>query len=202
MPRPNAPKAPATIRAFVALDLDTLSHRRVVRLSDRLRMSSGTPSATWTTPDKLHVTLKFIESLDEGDVEKLGKALGKLAEGAEAPPACGLRLEAFPRKQDARVVVAELTDDAGAIAGLAAKVEKLTTKLGVPVERRKFRPHVTLARLRLPFDARKWLRPELTEVAGDCRAGALTLYRSILDAEGSTYERLARFDYSTSTQTS
>ena len=41
-----AAKKTATIRAFVALDLDPMSLRRVVRVADRLRMGSGAPSAT------------------------------------------------------------------------------------------------------------------------------------------------------------
>src|SRR5579871_1010706 len=86
-----------TIRAFVALDLDSMSLRRVVRVADRLRMSSGAPSATWTPSDKMHVTLKFMGDLAEDQVVPLGKALAPLVEAAAPLPACAMRLAAFPR---------------------------------------------------------------------------------------------------------
>jgi 2'-5' RNA ligase len=192
----------APIRAFVALDLDTLSLRRMARLADRLRMSSGAPSATWTPVGKMHVTLKFAAALPLAAVAPLGKALGAMVEGHDAPAACSLRLEGFPSKEKAEIVVAELADESGHLAKLAARVEKLVAKYKVPAETRAYRPHVTLARLRLEYDGRRWLRSELAEVAGDCRAGGLTLYRSIPGSEGSTYVPLARFLYSTSTHTS
>ena len=191
-----------SLRAFVALDLDTLSLRRMARLADRLRMSSGAPSASWTPPIKMHVTLKFAAALPLSAVAPLGKALAAMVEGKAAPRACLLRLEGFPSKEKAQVVVVELADESGDIGKLAARIETLTSKYAVPVEDRAYRPHVTLAHLRLAYDGRRWLRDELAEVAGDCRAGGLTLYRSIPGEEGSTYEPLARFAYSTSTQTS
>lgn len=184
-----------TVRAFVALDLDPTGLRRVVRLSDRLRMSSGAPSAAWVPASKMHVTLKFAAELPETAVEPLGKALAALAEGKAAPPPCGLHLDAFPSAAKASIVVAELVDAKGALAKLAAKVDKLVAKYGVAPETRPFRPHVTLARVKLEYDARRWMRPELTEVAGECRMGALTLYRSILKEEGAVYEVLGRWGF-------
>jgi len=183
---------PATIRAFAALDLDGTGQRRMVRLSDRLRMSSGAPSANWVPAGKLHVTLKFAAELPASVVAALSKSLAPLAEGKPAPPACALRLDAFPSLAKASVVVATLLDEKGGLAKLAGKVDKLFAKYGVAPDTREYKPHVTLARVKLEYDARRWMRPEYAEVAGDVRAGALTLYQSTLGPEGSTYEVLAR----------
>jgi len=192
-----ARKAPTEerIRAFVALDLEPMSHRRVARLSDRLRMGSGAPSATWTPTANLHVTLKFAAELPVSAVTPLSEALAPLVEGKPPPPACSLRLDAFPSVKEAKIVVVELVDATGALAKLAAKVEKLTSKYGVAKEERAFRPHVTIARLKLDYDARRWLRPALAEIAGECRASGLTLYRSDLSGEEPRYTPLARFAF-------
>jgi 2'-5' RNA ligase len=184
-----------TLRAFVALDLDTTGRRRVARLSDRLRMASGAPSATWVPPDKMHVTLKFVAHLPAAAVAPLGAALGAMVEGRAAPSGCALGLGAFPSPAKARVVVAELLDEGGALAKLAARVDKIVARHGVPLETRAFRPHVTLARLKLDYDARKWLRPELAEAVGACAPASLTLYRSHLGSGGATYVPLARFAF-------
>jgi 2'-5' RNA ligase len=185
------------IRAFVALDLDTTSLRRIVRTSDRLRMASGAPAAAWTTSDKMHITIKFAGDLDAAAAAPIGQALRELAEGKPAPAPCTVKLDAFPKMEHARVVVAELVDASGDITKLAASVDKLTAKHGVPKEDRPFRPHVTLARLKRPYDARKWLRADVAEAAGECRCVTLTLYRSELKPEGSIYIPLASFAFAT-----
>ena len=186
---------PERIRAFVALDLDTTSLRRIVRTADRLRMASGAPAATWTTGDKMHITLKFAGQLDVAAAAPIGQALRELAEGKPAPAPCTVKLDAFPKMEHARVVVCELVDASGDITKLAASVDKLTAKHGVPKEDRPFRPHVTLARLKRPYDARKWLRADVAEAAGECRCTTLTLYRSQLKPEGSLYMPLATFAF-------
>ena len=183
------------IRAFVALDLEPMSLRRVVRVSDRLRMGSGAPSAAWTPSKNLHVTLQFAGDLAVDAIEPLGKALAPLAEGKPAPAPSALRLSAFPSAEKARVVVVELVDASGAVAKLAEKVAKITAKHGVVAEDREFRPHVTIARLRLAYDARRWLRLELAEVAGECRAASMTLYESQPGDEEPTYVPRGRWAF-------
>ena len=85
----GAKEKPERIRAFVALDLDSLSLRRVMRTADRLRMASGAPAATWTTGDKMHITLKFAGHLD---VEvAVGDRRHRLVERREA--ASGVRAD-------------------------------------------------------------------------------------------------------------
>jgi 2'-5' RNA ligase len=184
------------IRAFVALDLDPTSRRRVARVADRLRMGSGAPSAMWALPAAMHVTLKFMGELAIDAVAPLGAALRFLVEGQAAPRAGALRLEAFPSLEEANVVVVELEDPSRALAKLAGRVDKLAQKHGVQPEQRSFRPHVTLARLKRPYDARRWLRPELADGAGECRAAGLTLFRSDLGAGKPTHVPLARFVFS------
>jgi 2'-5' RNA ligase len=188
-------KKGGTIRAFVALDLDTLSLRRVARVAERLRMGSGAPSATWVPPEKMHVTLKFAGELKESAVIPLAEALAPLAEGMGAPQACPLRLDAFPSIEDASVVIVQLEDASGGLAKLARKIEKLLSFHGVRKDSHAFRPHVTLARLKRSYDAKRWLRPELAAGVGDCRMATLTLYRSDLGESGSTYVPLARFSF-------
>ena len=182
-----------TIRAFVALDLDAASVRRIGRLSDRLRMGSGAPSASWTPVANFHVTLKFLGDVHTDAAVSLGTVLAPLAAATRAPAPSAVRLDAFPSAQEARVVVVELLDETKDVANLAAKVEELASKLDVPKEDRPYRPHVTLAHTKRPYDARRWLRPELAEGTEACQTTHLTLYRSRSQAGGTVYVPIARF---------
>jgi len=172
----------------------------MVRLADRLRMGSGAPSASWTSAAQMHVTLKFVAALPEHRIAPLGAALESLVEGKDAPAACPLRLDAFPRVEQATIIVAELLDARGELTALAARVEKVAHKLGLPREDKPFRPHVTLARLKRSYDARRWLRLDLAGGAGQCRASGASLYRSELGAAGATYVPLAQFAFAGTTQ--
>ncbi len=186
------------IRAFVALDLDAMSVRRVARVADRLRMASGAPSATWTPPDKVHVTLKFMGAFPAKSVGPFGAKLGALVAAEERPQPGSCLLQAFPTLDRASVVVIEFEDPRGDLARLAETIDKLAHKHGVAHEVRAFRPHVTLARLKRPYDSRRWLKPEVAVGTGAFVPSGLTLYRSELGGGkdgGSLYVPLARFDF-------
>ncbi len=191
MPDAGAP----TLRAFFALDLDARSVRRVARVADRLRMGSGAPSAAWTPPHNLHLTLKFLGDVDRAHVGPLAAEVGPLASGRKAPLPGAFRLDAFPSAGRAEVVVALLDDPDGEVAELATRVDAIALRHGVGPEKRAFRPHVTLARLKRPFDVRRWLRPELAPGSDACGVSSLTLFETRLDPRGAVYEALATFPY-------
>jgi 2'-5' RNA ligase len=184
-----------TIRAFLALELEASSLRRVARVADRLRMGSGAPSATWVPSTRMHVTMKFMAEFPVESIEPLREALRPLIEGKPAPSACSFRLSAFPRIEQARIVIAELLDTTGELGRLAEEVDRLAQDCGILKEDRPFRPHVTLARLKRPYDTRRWLRPELAGMSGECRAASLTLFQSALSAAEPIYTPLARFAF-------
>jgi 2'-5' RNA ligase len=190
-----------TIRAFVALDLDATSRQRAALIADRLKAASGAPRATWTPADRMHVTLKFAGDLPLIAVDPLCEELRSLAARHFRPQACALRVDAFPTIQRARVVTLGLDDPSGELGALAASVDEVLSRHGVPREERPFRAHVTLARVKRPFDARTWLRLglEAEAGAGDCSVVGLTLFRSELGAAGASHTALARFAFATGT---
>ncbi len=183
------------VRAFFALELDQASTRRVARLANGARMASGAPSAVWTPSARLHVTLKFMAELPLAAVGPLGKTMSALVDGKKPPRLGACRLGAFPTIEEATVVTVELADDGGDLAALAAKLDKAALKQGVARDAREFRPHLTLARLKRPYDARRWLKQEPGEATGELRPARLALFRSRTGSDGASYERLAAFEY-------
>lgn len=191
--KPNG--APEAIRAFLALGLDSTSLRRVARVADRLRMGSGAPSATWAPPARMHVTLKFMGELPTATVAPLTDAVRPLVEGRPAPKAIPFRLDAFPTVQQAHVIVLELLDPSGELSELAKQVDRAAHECGLAREQRPFRPHVTLARLKRPYDARRWLRSDLATMSGECTVTNVTLFQSQLSSTGPSHTPLARFAF-------
>ena len=59
-------------------------------------MASGAPSARWTPPERMHVTLKFLAKLPAAVVDPFAAAVRTVVEAREAPEACPFRLGSLP----------------------------------------------------------------------------------------------------------
>ncbi|CAR50602.1 RNA 2',3'-cyclic phosphodiesterase [Burkholderia cenocepacia] len=163
------------LRAFVALMPDAASR-------DALHALPVTRGARRPPPAQLHMTLAFIGAIERERCDALAAHLPALAAAHALPPMPVERIAWWPSLPRARLIVAELAVDAACVA-LNAGLAALLCELGVPADRRPFRPHVTLARL--PHDAVG--QPAHGGAPGrpvDVRVEALTLFESRLSHEG------------------
>jgi 2'-5' RNA ligase len=110
----------------------------------------------WTSRELWHVTLAFLGEVGE---ERLARLLPRLERAARRHLAFGLRLAgagAFPGPARANVLWSGLSGDRKALGELALSVGAGARRAGAPPpdEGRRYRPHVTLARCRMPADVR------------------------------------------------
>lgn len=126
-------------RLFTAVDLPPAVARSLAA------MGFGLPGARWVAADQLHLTLRFIGEVDGGLCREIGEAL---AEVNFAPFAMGLQgFGCFPPRGPARILWVGV-EPAEPVAALYRKVENVLVRQGlVEPEKRKFAPHVTVARL-------------------------------------------------------
>jgi RNA 2',3'-cyclic 3'-phosphodiesterase len=140
--------------------------------------------------DALHVTLAFLGHRPLDDIEPAREAV----RGAAAPVpdlALGDALWLAPRRP--HVLTVEIEDRDGALIALQERVAAaLGDAVGFEPDRRRFRPHVTVARVRHGARPRRRGLPDPPEAsfAGE----ALTLYRSYLGGGPARYEALERVD--------
>ena len=116
----------------------------------------GLPGARWVEPQNYHVTLRFIGDIDDAMARDVFSILGEGRRRGALDISID-RLATFggdrPRALFARV---EPTPD---LQELQAEQERLMRRVGLAPEKRKFTPHVTLARLRdtSPVDAAHYI---------------------------------------------
>ncbi len=108
----------------------------------------------WTSLEAWHVTLAFLGEVEES---KLPRLLPRLERAAQRHAGVTLAFSgsgAFPVPQRANVLWSGLSDDSKALADLAASVAAGASRAGAtpPDRGRRFQPHLTLARCRLPVD--------------------------------------------------
>lgn len=128
------------IRLFVALDLPP-SLRTQLSF-----MAGGLPGARWTPPENYHVTLRFIGEVPPYQAEEADAALSALrAPGFQLTLAGVGTFSKGGRGSKATSLWAGV-ERTPALEHLQSKVETALQRAGFEPERRRFSPHVTLAR--------------------------------------------------------
>jgi RNA 2',3'-cyclic 3'-phosphodiesterase len=124
-------------RLFIALPVPE-------EIADELqKLQSGVPDARWVPAENFHVTLCFAGEVHGGTVRDLEEELSDI----EGPPfTVGIAgVEQFSSGKQPRALVA-LVQRSDRLDWLQLKVSTVARNCGIDVERRTFRPHVTLAR--------------------------------------------------------
>ncbi len=160
--------------------------------SDLKRASSGLPGARWIDASAMHVTLRFIGEVDLSTAEDVHQALGRLRAPAFEMAIAGVGCFESGGKVHTLWAGVEKHE---LLVRLRDKVEVAVTRVGLPAERRKFKPHVTLARFRNGVAARigHYLEMNNELQAGPVWVDHFTLFRSHLGIQGAHYERLCEY---------
>jgi 2'-5' RNA ligase len=145
-------------RMFVALQPpdDAIEH-----LDEFLDVRRDAAGFRWATTEQMHVTLAFLAVVPERRVDDL---VERLTRAAARRTVFDTRITgggAFPGPADARVLWAGLElDDHGRteLSRLATGARAAASRTGIEVDGARFRPHVTVARLRRPAEVTRWVR--------------------------------------------
>jgi 2'-5' RNA ligase len=136
------------VRAFIAVDLPADAKGSLASTIELLQATLPGHEFGWVRSEAIHLTLKFLGNVDESRVPTISEAVSAAVEDI-AP--FDLRLDGtgtFPPRRRPSVVWAGLNGDLEALLALQAPIESAMASLGFASERRDFRPHLTLARIR------------------------------------------------------
>jgi 2'-5' RNA ligase len=113
----------------------------------------------WTGAEQWHVTLAFLPDVADRHLDDL---LARLERAAARRTSRQVRVAgggAFPNPGRAKVLFAGIEADAPEeLRRAATGARAAATKAGTPTEGGRFHPHVTLARMRHPIEATRWIR--------------------------------------------
>jgi 2'-5' RNA ligase len=177
------------IRAFLAVELSDAA-REQARTAIRGLAQLDPPRVRWTPPESLHLTVKFLGGIDPEAVPVLLRhAAARLARLEGFPVALG-GVGAFPNARRARVLWLGVTQGVSDLARLARKLDAAASRIGVERERRPYRGHLTLGRLREPAPVP--LERVHAEPGETFAVSEVVLFESRLSPAGATYVPLAR----------
>jgi 2'-5' RNA ligase len=185
---PSARRLGTAVRAFFAWEPPEAAKQALAALVRELRGRPDGDAVRWVQPEGYHVTLRFLGNVPTAEVPALAKSVeGALAGSLRFSVTLGAP-HAFPSALQPRVVVIPL-EPAAPLAVLAERVEAGVVAAGLPAEKRRFRAHLTLGRVRgrrLPALAGP------VPDAGALEVGEVVLFKSDLGAGGSRYTPLAQ----------
>jgi RNA 2',3'-cyclic 3'-phosphodiesterase len=153
----------------------------------------GIERARWQDDDQLHLTLAFAGEVDGARADDLIEALADVESAVFPAEVAGIGH--FERKGVPTAVWAgvPLSDP---LAQLQRRVERACRRAGLALERRAYRPHITLARLRrTAAPVGDWLAKHGTLRAGPWQVEGFTLFESQLRPEGPLYSPLVDYEF-------
>jgi 2'-5' RNA ligase len=146
------------MRMFVAL---VPPDEAIEHLDEFLAPRRAAGEFRWARTEQLHVTLAFLASVPERKLDELVERLGRAGARRTAFEARIAGGGAFPSVGRARVLWTGLDLAESGVTELdrlAVGARAAASRTGIEVEGRRFRPHVTVARLGRPAEVTSWVR--------------------------------------------
>ena len=175
------------LRLFVALTLPPELR------SDLAGLAGGIPGAKWVPPENYHLTLRFIGEIENWRAQEVDDALAAIRGNAFELSLRGLGTFEKAGRIHALWVGAERND---ALSHLQGKVETALQRVGLAPERKRFSPHVTIARTdRAPGEkVVAYVQAHNLFRAAPVRVEYFTLFSSRLGKEASVYTPEVEYD--------
>jgi 2'-5' RNA ligase len=175
-----------TIRAFIAIHLPADVRDYLGSISADLSGQLPPRALRWVKPDHLHLTLRFLGDTDVTLLPDIYQALDGVTARQQR---FDLYLEGFgcfPNCQRPRVLWAGVAGQVAEAAKLKEGIDSALMPYGWDAEKRPFRPHLTIGRVK---NARKAIAPSWPEstLRSAIPADAIHLIESELTPDGPIY---------------
>jgi RNA 2',3'-cyclic 3'-phosphodiesterase len=158
------------VRLFIAIEIPEEIKSQYAEAQEMIRSSRA--RLTIVQPADMHITLKFIGEVEGSRLPSITAALQTVT---GAPFNIDLESITLNSPRSPRVVWGDVHDP-GTCSTLAESIEKTLVPLGIPAEGRRFRPHITLARIR---QFHPDIFEEVARISSSC-AGSFSVDRFVL----------------------
>ena len=174
-----------TERLFAGVPIDEVTRINLIRQLPSDLPGKPSPPINW------HFTLRFLGSTDADRRDALIQRLSSTQFGTPFDLSFD-RLGAFPDAGRARVVWLGTSAGHDRLEGIAAKVEEAARSAGFDAEKRPFKAHLTLSRMKEPMSVAAVLA-KARAVHSTMRVDRIILYRSEPGGSHSQYSVVATF---------
>lgn len=178
------------LRLFVALEIPDFAKSELILLRDGVVDNPGLYK--WETPDKMHLTLKFLGDVPEQKLDEIISVLDFLHQ--YKPFECSFRTFDFFFRHKQPVILWAGIRVPKELIDIAGKLNERMEQFGIQPEKRKFKPHLTLLRIKRGV-SEKFVQDfrdmEFEPIRFTSRN--IVLYQSILKPTGAVYKARKTF---------
>ncbi|MEM2122697.1 MAG: RNA 2',3'-cyclic phosphodiesterase [Candidatus Bathyarchaeia archaeon] len=177
------------VRCFIAVDIqDQAVKEGVIEVQRRLEPLDI--KFTLVDTEKMHITLKFLGEISDSMVEEIKESLMDFNFSPFNMRFKGVGV--FPDHIRPRVIWIGVSEGGDEISGLAERLDDALERLGFPSEARRFKPHLTIARVKRGDGAAlaKVLQEYRLKDFGVSNVASVMLKKSILTSKGPIYTTL------------
>ncbi|MBU1061178.1 MAG: RNA 2',3'-cyclic phosphodiesterase [Candidatus Omnitrophica bacterium] len=181
-----------TIRAFVAIEIDEPNKQKLSDLITQFKKSNT--QIKWVTENQMHLTLKFLGNIDGSLVPNISEALKNISENFTQFNIKLSKIGAFPNLQRPRVIWIGIDKGKENVILLANSVETALERLNFAKEKREFKTHLTLGRvksLKNISGLTKIISETGLQFQDEIKIDKLILFQSTLTPKGAIYTPLA-----------
>ncbi len=183
------------VRSFVAIEFPDSVRNEIARLLERL---PRLPGITYVHPNRMHLTLRFLGDIDDGQSVRLRQTLRDAATSLRPFEVRVQGVGAFPSLRRPSVLWVGLVASDASLVQAQELSERAAQAIGLPAETKAFHPHVTLARVRdsrFALEASDALHAERDFDAGAFVVSGMTLFHSRLTPHGPVYTPIEEFAF-------
>jgi 2'-5' RNA ligase len=168
------------MRLFIAIPLSKNLKNRIIK------MQKPVEGIKWQGRDQLHLTLRFLGEASSDRLSELSKQLGNIKQEPFSLNIKGTGV--FPNLRSSQVIWAGVRKSK-LLGDLYEAVEKQCQAVGFDAEKRPYKPHITLGRVkRAPGnDVRKLLKSSESEISSSEVVNGFNLYQSETLPEGAVH---------------
>lgn len=176
-------------RLFISLNLPDEAIEKIIILRNTIRDDKN---IKWETKDKLHLTIKFIGDVSNELIEEISNELLFINQYPELE--CSFYKFGFFYRDEKPTILWAGLKTSDVLDKLIKDLNGQLSKFSIPVEQRRFYPHITLLRIKKdPGINFVNTFKNFTFEPVLFKANSVTLYKSILHSEGSIYYEIKNY---------
>jgi 2'-5' RNA ligase len=180
-----------TIRTFIAIEIPKTVISKIRELQDAIKAYGF--KIRWVRAENIHLTLKFLGDIEESKIVEIAEAVSKTAEEHSPISLKAKGIGVFPGIKRPRVLWVGLAGQLEALVKLQTTLDENSIVLDFPREKRPFRGHLTMGRIKDRIDVKKLgdaLMAFRRFESETFTAGQIILYKSELTPSGAVYTKL------------
>lgn len=141
------------VRLFVAVEISEEIRKKLGGFQDKLKKANA--DVGWVAPENLHITLKFIGSIDEEKIDEVVRIIKDSVACTKPFDLNYMGVGTFPTEKNPRIIYADAIDPGGILAKIHEKLDNQLVALGVKHEDRQFEAHLTVGRIKTRKNVKK-----------------------------------------------